>query len=243
MKVQVYENSEVDVRKPGNYLFLKEAIGEIEVTWTEDGERRTDRLSTGGTLYSRFEDVSLRAVSQSQIIDIYYGSASGYQPPMSSVVAGNIDRIYQPVQIAGTIPVTGSVTISGTADVTGSVTVSGTADVTGSVVDLGHDVEVVGNRSDTISTGEITIPAGDYRVIPANSQRCRLLLQNDSEIDELIKCRVTEADAVAPTGPRLIGGDGVMGELKLCTKAGVKVWNTSTTQNATISYAEELINA
>ena len=230
MKLQVYTDSPVRLSKPMRYLYLVVAVGMIQVTWEEGGRRNTEVLRPGAQLKHRMmENVELTAVTQDQEIEIDTGMVDDYMPPITARTSTLIERINQPVSVTGS-----TVEIAGKADVSGSV-----VDVSGSTVTatVNGAVEVIGNRSASVASSEITIPASGSASIAARTNRSRIILQNDSVT--LTKCRVTEAGAVAATGLRLIGGDGMLGEQILQTTAELKVWNTSDTE-ATVSIFEEV---
>ena len=231
MKVQIYSDFFTPIPLKGQYLHIKVATGDVEVKFSDQVRFK---LSAGETVELAFDGLEFRSDTDNQEIEIRTGWGK-FQPSISAITSTAIERINQPVSVTGS-----TVAITGTADVSGSsVTVSGTADVSGSAVTatVNGAVEVIGNRSASVVGSEITIPASGSASIAARTNRSRIILQNDSEV--LTKCRVTEAGAVAATGLRLIGGDGMLGEQILQTTAELKVWNTSASE-AVISIFEEV---
>lgn len=225
MKVQIFSDFFIPVPLKGQYLHIKVATGDVEVKFSDQVRFK---LSAGETVELNFDGLEFRSDTDNQEIEIRTGWGK-FQPSITAVTSTAIERINQPVSVTGS-----TVAITGTADVSGSV-----VDVSGSTVTatVNGAVEVIGNRSASVIGSEITIPASGSASIAARTNRSRIILQNDSEV--LTKCRVTEAGAVAATGLRLIGGDGMLGEQILQTTAELKVWNTSDTE-ATVSIFEEV---
>jgi len=224
MKIQVYSDFFTPIPVKGQFLHIKVATGDIEVKFSEQVRFK---LSAGETVEINFDGLEFKASTGDQEIEIRTGWGK-FQPSITAVTSTAIERINQPVSVTGS-----TVAITGTADVSGSsVEVSGVADVSGSTI------EVKGQRSASVAGSEITITAGSSAVIPENTSRSRLILQNDSVA--VTKCRVTDSAAVAPSGLFLIGGDGMIATEILKTTAALKIWNTSTT-DAVIALFEEIV--
>lgn len=235
MKIQALAGYFVPLPGKGEYLHIKDAVGDVTIKFSD---RISFKMSAGETVHLPFEGLEFK-VSANQEIDVRTGFGQ-FQPSISAVTATKLDSIRDPVSVTGSVSMTGTADVSGSSvDVSGStVAVSGTADVSGSVVTMGGPVEVKGNRSASAVGSEITITAGSSVVIPENANRSRLILQNDSEV--VTKCRVTDSAALAPSGLFLIGGDGMMATEILQTTAALKIWNTSTT-DAVIALFEEIV--
>lgn len=245
MKVEIPANSQVVVNLPSvDWLYLYRATGTIQI---EAGDsvgqsRRTAVMRQGQVIEaSGISRLLISSDSGAQTIELQTGFGR-FQPAVEAVTSTVISEISAPVTLAA-----GSqVSVTGTADVSGSTVVIGhIVDVSGSVVSVsgtadvsGSTVEVAGQRAASVSGSEITVTAGQSVTIAANVNRSRIILQNDS--DQLTKCRVSHGSAVAATGLRLIGGEGMLGEQILQTTAALKIWNTSAT-DAVISVFEEIV--
>ncbi|WP_028302984.1 hypothetical protein [Oceanospirillum maris] len=233
MKINIFSSHKTPVPASGEYIFIRNATGDVDVTFRLPGREQTVTMGQGETLHIAFESLEFQARGADQEIDVRMGFGR-YTPPMSAITSSIIEQIQRPVDVTGssvavssTVDVTGSaVEVSGTVDVTGSaVEVSGTVDVTSSVVSIDNlpAVQTVSDRDQQIVFADHTITAGSYVDIAARPGRQVIGIQVTGT--DKTTCRISNPSAATAAGVRLIGGGDFVGWLELQTAAAVRVWS------------------
>ena len=90
-----------------------------------------------------------------------------------------------------------------------------------------------------VLTTNYTVPAGDMVLIPARTDRKRLVLQGYCEALETTICRVSDSLKATAQGQLFAVGGGLMSELEHRHSAAIKVWNTSNTDEIEVITMEE----
>lgn len=233
MKINIFNSYKTPVPASGEYIFIRNATGDVDVTFRLSDREQTVTMGQGETLHISYDSVEFQARGADQEIDFRMGFGR-YTPPMSAITSSIIEQIQRPVDVTGS-----SVAVSGTADVSGStvdasgstVIVSGTADVSGSVVDASGSVvsvdnlpavQTVSDQDQQIVFADHTITAGNYVDIAARPGRQVLGIQVTG-VDKTT-CRISSTAAATAEGLCLIGGGDFVGWLELKTAAAVRVW-------------------
>ena len=100
MKIDISNQYLTQLPVSGEYVFVRGAVGDIDVTFTVGGVNQTVVMCQGETIHMAFTALAFQAHGSDQKIDIRTGYGR-YTPPMSSITAANIESIKQPVEVTG----------------------------------------------------------------------------------------------------------------------------------------------
>ncbi|WP_067101828.1 hypothetical protein [Marinomonas atlantica] len=157
MKVNVFQGLPVDVSNSGEWLFIRSAVGDMDVTFysADGGPIKTVTLGQGEKLELSFSRIQIQSRSGDQLIDIRIGWGK-YTPNMTAITSTLIQSIVQPVRISGidsAIAIANPVTVS---SITDPVVVSSITDPV--VIQSISDPVVIESVTNPVTVSSITAP-------------------------------------------------------------------------------------